>query len=398
MKFLHLKKITSTNQGLFWIVLTTLLLFGIGFFILNPLWKFYGIHVPGEPNTKVDFTFPLDSIFYIRNAELGYRWSTKVPTSIWFHPIISWLIEIMPNVIPANWRYYLISIASVPLSLFCVYKYSQKILEIRLKPGFISLAMLIPGGLNMAIGNAETLTLLFNNLILLAILDCYPFTVSFLIGITAILVKPNVLYLLAPVTVYGFYDLLAKDYKNALRCLVINLGILVGWGSWILFVDMMSGQVGAYWQAREVATVPLYAGFLTIVYRATENISLGNLGESLKYITALLIPLVDLWLILLVPFRNEKHRLASISGIILLLFISFATCNPNKIVVYIMTLPSHLIAGLVIFQLGYQSFSEKGNLLKQHDLFIKTAFILYILFSIGICAFFIIGTPFGWYI
>lgn len=383
---------------IFWIVATTLLLFLIGILILDPIWKTYSIHVPGEPSTKVDFTYPVDSIFYIRNAENGYRWSAKVPTSIWFHPVISWLIEIMPKAIPANWRYYLISLVSAPLALYCVYRYTQIVLEVKTSPALIPFAILISGGLNMAVGNAESLSLLFNALILLSVLERFPISISLLVGVISILIKPNALYMLAPLAVYGIYDLIGKDYKNALRSLFIALGILVTWGGWILYVDYMSGQTGAYWQAREIATVPLYAGFLTLIYRMIESIALGNIGEILKYATAFLIPLIDLWLVLLVPFRSEKHRLASISGLIMLLLISFATSNPNKIFVYAMTLPSHLLIGWVILQLGIQALQKQSSFSKGQFILVITTFWIYVLVSIGMIIFFIVGTPLGWYI
>ena len=394
----HLNKVPSKYWLIIWIVVTTFLLFLIGILVLNPIWQTYGIHVPGEPNTKVDFTYPVDSIFYIRNAEFGYRWSAKAPTSIWFHPVISWLIEIMPNAIPANWRYYFISIVSAPFALYFVCRYAQKTLEVNISPKFIPLSIFISGGLNMAVGNAESPSLLFNTLVILSVLEQYPIFVSLLFGVIAILIKPNALYMLAPLAIYGIYDLIGKDYKNALRSLIIGLGILVTWGVWILYVDVMSGQAGAYWQAREIATVPLYAGFLTLIYRMAESIVQGNIGEILKYTTAFLIPLVDLWLVLLAPFRSEKHRLASISGLIALLLISFATSNPNKIFVYAMTLPSHLLIGWVVLQLGFQSLSNQDSFSKRRNLLIRTAFWMYVLVSIGMTIFFVIGTPLGWYI
>ena len=397
---LHPKKIPASYWLFIWIVATSILLILIGVFVLNPVWKAYGIHVPGEPNAKVDFTSPVDSIFYILNAEIGYRWSAKTPTSIWFHPVISWLIGIMPNATPANWRYYFISIVSAPLALFCVYRYAQNTLEVKVNPALIPLAILIPGGLNMAVGNAESLSLLFNTLVILSVLEHYPIPVSLLFGMVAILVKPNALYMLAPLAVYGTYDLINKNYKNALKSFVIALGILVAWGSWILYVGFMSGQIGAYWQAREVATVPLYAGFLTLIYRMAEAIFQGNIGEILKYTTAFLVPLVDLWLLLLIPFRNEKHRLASISSLLMLLLISLATSNPNKIFVYAMTLPSHLLIGWTVLHMGFQSLPKQVSFARQqqHNMLVGVAFWIYVLLSIGMTIFFVIGTPLGWYI
>jgi hypothetical protein len=398
MIYLHLKKILVKYWLVIWLVVTMLLLFLLGLLFLNPIWKSYGIHVPNELNTKVDFTYPLDSIFYIRNAEIGYRWSIKNPTSIWFHPIISWLIQLMPKAIPANWRYYLISIFSAPLALLCIFRYAQNVLKIRINPKLLPLTILIPGGLNMAVGNAESLSLLFNTLIMLSVVEQYPMMTCFIIGITAILIKPNAIYMLIPLLIYGFCDLIVKDYKKALRALIVILGIMVSWSSWILYVDLMSGQFGVYWKAREIATIPLYAGFLTILYRMAEVIFLGNIGEILKYATAFLISFTDLWLVLLVPFRSEKHRIACISSLITILFISFITSNPNKVFIYFMTLPSHILIGWVVMQLGYESIFKKGSFSEKSSISVNIALGIYILISIGMVVFFVVGTPLGWYI
>jgi len=382
---------------MFWAAVSVLLAALIGVFILNPIWQWYGLHVPGEQNTKADFTYPVDTVFYIRNAELGYRWSVHEPTSIWFHPLLSWATKILPNQIPANLRLYSLSLVSALFSLLVVYKYSLKVFQVELGPHLLLLAILVPGGLNIAVGNAELPALLFNSLLLLAIINRSSGVIIFLLGAFAILTKPNAIYMLAPIVVYGVYAFVRRDKDMILRCVLGLLGIILPWICWIGYVDMRVGEVGAYWQARQIGTVPLYLGPITLIYRAAQAIALGDLGEILKFATAFVIPLVDLWLMLLVPFRSEVHRLASISSILAMLLIALVTNNPNKVIVYAITLPSHLAVSLLAMQAGFQNVFHPIGLSRSRYFILTLALLGYILFCVGMVVFFIIGTPLEWY-
>lgn len=387
----------KASRQTFWATLCVLLAVFIGVFILNPIWQWCGLHVPGEQNTKADITYPVDTVFYIRNAELGYRWSIHEPTSIWFHPLLAWATRILPNQIPGNLRLYFLSIVSALFSLIAVYKYALKVFQIELNPHVLLLTILIPGGLNIAVGNAELPVLLFNSLLLLAIINRSSGVIVFLVGMFAILTKPNAIYMLAPIAVYGVYAFARKDKGMAWRCILGILGLILPWVGWMGYVDMRVGEMGAYWQARQIAMVPLYLGPTTLIYRTVQAIAFGNLGEILKFVTAFVIPLVDLWLALVTPFRDELHRLASISSILAMLLIALVTNNPNKMIVYAMTLPSHLAVNLLAMQVGFQNAFHSMGLSRSKRLILMLALLGYLLFCIGMVAFFVIGTPLEWY-
>ena len=387
----------KVSRPAFWAALSILFAVLIGVFILDPIWQWYGLHVPGEQNTKADFTYPVDTVFYIRNAELGYRWSVHEPTSIWFHPLLSWATRILPNQIPGNLRLYFLSLVSALFSLIVVYKYSLKVFQVELSPYLLLLAILVPGGLNIAVGNAELPALLFNTLLLLAIINRNSGVIIFLVGAFAILTKPNAIYMLAPTAVYGLYAFVRRDKDMVWRCILGMLGILLPWIGWIGYVDMRVGETGAYWQARQIATVPLYLGPITLVYRAVQAMALGDWGETLRFATAFVIPLVDLWLVLLVPFRSELHRLAGISSILAMLLITLVINNPNKVIVYAMTLPSHIAVGLLAMQAGFQNVFHPIGLSRSKHFILTLALLSYLLFCVGMFLFFVIGTPLEWY-
>jgi hypothetical protein len=82
----------------------------------------------------------------------------------------------------------------------------------------------------------------------------------------------------------------------------------------------------------------------------------------------------------------------------MLLLISFTTSNPNKIFVYAMTLPSHILIGWFILQSGFQSLQRQNSSSKSHNVLVTAAFAIYVLVSIGMIIFFVVGTPLGWYI
>jgi hypothetical protein len=181
---------------------TILMSMGFAFFILDPLWKSLDIHVPGEPNVKVDLTQPVDTIFYVRNAELGYRWDTSVPTSLWFHPLLSWSLHLLPRTIPSNYRLWALSNVAAFCSLIVVYRYTNLISLATLHPRTLILVPLLPGCLGITTANAEFPCLLFTSLLLVSVLCRYSYYYPILWGALAILAKPNALYLVLPLGVY----------------------------------------------------------------------------------------------------------------------------------------------------------------------------------------------------
>ncbi|NVN96599.1 MAG: hypothetical protein HXX14_20345 [Bacteroidetes bacterium] len=170
------------------------ILFAILF--LGPFWASLDLHVPGEKWNKIDFTQPVDSIFYVRNAELGYRWGVSDPTSLWFHPLIAWCIQLVPISLPGNIKFWILSLISGLLASLAVYKFTNLITLTPLNPRMILLIPFIPGGIGIATGNAEIPCLLFTSLLGISVLTKQPLLYPLLFGSLSILTKPNALYMI----------------------------------------------------------------------------------------------------------------------------------------------------------------------------------------------------------
>jgi len=367
----------------------------IALLIVHQIWTEMGLHVPGEPNTPVDFTAPVDSIFYIRNAQLGFRWNANTPTSIWFHPLLSWSINRLPTSIPHNYRLWLISLAAAFGSLIVVFYYVQEISPLSLKPRLIFLIPLLPGGIGMITGNAEWLCLFFTSLLAFSVIRKWSTWHPLVWGSLAILTKPNALYMIPALGVYGLYALWAKDRKLLLNSLAGIFSITVVWIVWIVFVDFMAGDFGAYWQARRIATVPLTAGPLSFLERTIKIMAYSrDVGEHLKFTTALIIPILDMWLLMIVPLKNEVERYAILAALLTMVLTTVVLNNPNKIIVYVTTFPGHIAIGLLFIKYTLGSL-QNDNLLKN----VVRSFlgIGYLLLCLLLAAFFVIGTPLGWY-
>jgi hypothetical protein len=363
--------------------------------LLRPVWLALDLHVPGEPNNKVDFTQPVDSVFYVRNAQIGYHWDANAPTSIWFHPLLVWCIELLPSDIPANCRLWFISVVAAFGAMVITYAYIKEISSARLRPWILLAVPLLPGGLAVATGNAEFPCLLFSSLLILSVVRKSSFCYPLLWGALAVLTKPNALYMVPAVGVYLVDGIIKRDRETVRNSLLGILGITATWLIWIAFVDINTGSFGAYWQSRKVATVPLSSGVFTFLKRAARVLLYASdNGEKLKFATALVIPVVDMWIILVAPLRDEVHRLSIIAGVLAVLSTSFVLNNPNKVVVYSITLPGHITAGLLFLE---QSFRKKKaeRALERGVRYLSG--ISYLLFCALIATFFVVGTPLEWY-
>lgn len=384
-----------THGHIIYSCITVLVCIFISLFILKPLWLNLGLHVPNEPNQKVDFTQPVDSIFYIRNAEWGYRWSPDIPTSIWFHPLVAWLICLFPKEITGNYRFWAISLISAFLSLILVYKYTRYISPIALKPILLLIVPLLPGGLGMATSNAELPCLVFTTLLSLSILQNASPYYSILWGSLAILTKPNALYMIPAIFIYLLFAVYSKNFNMTKNSLFGLSSILLTWFIWICIVDINSGQISAYWIARKAGSVPLTDGYFSFLKRAADVIvNDSRIGEKYKFITALIIPIIDVILLLLIPLKGEIHRLSILMSVISLVFITFATNNPNKVIVYITTFPGHISIGLLFLDKCFRGSSLKNPI--QNTVHYLGG-VSYIIFCIMMVLFFVIGTPFEWY-
>ncbi len=365
--------------------------------VIQPTWSALNLHVPGEINTKVDFTQPVDAIFYIRNADLGYRDGAETSVSVPFHPLVSLLINAFPLINPINYRFWFISLLTAFLALTAVFFCYRDISQTAQSPKVILLALLLPGGLAMATGNAEYPCLLFTSLIVLSIFKKWPLILTIIISALAILTKPNALYMVPFLAIYFIDGLQTRDMEFAKRNVAGILSILIVWIALMLYVGITLGQIDIYWRSRDLYSPPLSAGILTFFQQFSRIfVHDHSSGERLKYITALAIPTVDMWLLIGIRLK-EKHKLSILAGLLSILVITFITNNPNKVIVYAATFPGHFFVGFAFIEQAFQ----KRNLGEIELGIIKilrySSGVIYILFCLLMGIFFILGTPLEWY-
>lgn len=389
----QLRRNGDFSLSIFYALATTLLCAGATVLILNPIWSQLGLHVPEDPKTKVDFTMPVDGIFYVRNAELGYRWSAEYPQSLWFHPLVAWAIGVLPRSIAANLRLWAISLTASAIALVAVFRYSGPITPISLKPNLLLLIPLLPGGLVIGTGNAEIPCLVFNSLLIVSVILKWNVILPIAWGVLAILTKLNALYMVPALAVYCVAGLTKKDRKLVRNSLAGIISIAIVLVSWVLFVDLNSGQLGTYWQAREVGLVPLSSGPFSFLDTAARVLIFSDqIGERLKYSSALIIPLVDMWILLAIPFEKEEHRVAILASLLGLLFLTFFQNNPNKSIVYITTIPGHFALGMIFIVHCFNKLRQR-----EHFPIWLMAGISFGVYCFMTGVFFVLGTPLAWY-
>ena len=353
------------------------------------------LHVPGEKETKVDFTQPVDAIFYIRNAELGYRNGNETSVSVPFHPLVSVLILLFPTFLSLNYRLLLISLLSAIGALVTLSFCFREIAPSQQITKSLLLILLLPGGLAIATGNAEFPCLFLTSLLFLGLLKNWHISLLILLSSLAILTKPNALYMVPMLLVYFLEGIHKKEFGYARRHLIAAVTILIAWFLLMLFVGITLGRIDIYWRSRDIYTPPLTIGPLTFFQQLSRVLVHNyNPGIQLKYLTALAIPAVDMWLLTLVNLK-EKHKLAFLAGLFSIFFITFATNNPNKVIVYSATFPGHFLIGILFLR---QVFSKK---FKADNLAFKliqyATGIVFILFCVSMVIFFVLGTPLEWY-
>jgi len=363
-------------------------------FFINPIWVRLDLHVPGETHTKVDFTQLVDSIFYIRNAEFGYRWN--LPTSIWFHPVVAWAIDVMPAFIAPNFRFWILSLLTGIASLVLLDKYIKEISPVNISPWMFLLVPLFPGGLGIATSNAEIPCLVFVTLTLLSVLRKQNWYHPVFWGALAILTKPNAVYAILGIVVYFIWGKVNNDSKMKRNSVLGVLSIILAWAIWFSYVDFRAGNFGAYWLTREKgATMPLVEGVFSFFNNAVRVLLYSkDYGNSLKYLTALAVPMIDIWILQLILLKSEAHRLSMLFSILSILIIAMIVNNPNKIIVYATTIPSHFAIGLLFIR---QAFDLKDSGKWIVKLVRVSAGISYLAFCILMAIFYVTGTPLMWY-
>ena len=378
------------------ICLYTLLTLGIaltiGVVLLNPLWALYSPPFP-MPKLLPAITAPVDGPFYVSNAEHGYQWATKNPLSLWFHPFMSCFIMVMPEWIPGNLRFWLISIAFAAGSIIFTAQ-ATPILGM-IKGNFVRLLpffLLAPGGLGIATGNAEIPTLFFTIALLLSVLKWQKWWLTVLCAGLAILTKPNALYMVPVLLVYFASGMLERDTKLWVLALIGVVTLLTVWMMWILYVGWKTGSISTYWNLRMLTsqnTAQDARGFFDHLVRSF--LDSNDMRDRIRYSMALIIPIANLCIIGMIPLHRERDRYAMAAGNLTMLVIALYMGNPNKIIVYETTLPCYFVAHFLFIQ----KLFTKGS-------FSSTAFhfamiSVYAIFCIALLFVYILGTPLGWY-
>lgn len=382
----------KVSSGLF-SLLTLVIGLVIGVLVLNPLWG-----TLAQPNLfpaaiLPPITGPIDGLFYIRNAELGYAWSTRDPLSLWFHPLLSSFLQVLPGWLPKNSWFWLISLVFAAACLPLIFRLTVILTgNSSVQPKMIPLCLVAPGGLSLATGNAEIPTLFFSTLLLLSVLAWEKWWLTVVSAAAAILTKPNALYMVAVLFIYFLFAVATRNLKLWKHSLLGMAALLGGWLIWIWIVDWQTGHPGAYWEAR-LAFSP-YSGPVDLrgFFEQWLNAFLvDDLRNQIRFSTAILIPMVSLIVIGLVPFASEPHRYAFAAGNLAMLIISLALGNPNKILLYATTLPGYFVTHLVLLA---WLISQR----RQQNMGARWLVgACYLAYCVGMQVVYVIGTPLGWY-
>lgn len=372
----------------------------IGLVILNPLWSVLQPPFP-IPRIFPAITAPVDGPFYLQNAEHGYQWATKNPLSLWFHPLLSCVVGLMPHWLPDNIWFWIISVAfavgCIVLSyrLIGVWKTPTDIstISVRLLP----LILLVPGGLEIATGNAEIPALFFTLALLLSVLYWQKWWLTVLFATFAILTKPNALYMIPILAVYLYAGIrLERNPKLWGQALIGIFTLLIVWGMWISYVGLKTGDIGTYLKLRELTSQYAahdFSGFFN--HLANAFLYNGDIRDQVRYSVALIIPIVNLLIIGQAPLKNDRDRYALAAGNITMLALALFMGNPNKIIIYTTTLPGYfsvhiLFVGKIIKKISLPDSSAN----KAPSL---VAAVLYAAYCIAMLVVYILGTPQGWY-
>jgi hypothetical protein len=254
------------------------------------------------------------------------------------------------------------------------------------------LCLIAPGGLGLATGNAEIPCLFFTTALLLSVLCWHNWGVTGACGVAAVLTKPNALYMVPVLLVYLAWAVRCGD-KDLRRHSTIGItAILATWFLWMGIVGWQTGQLDAYWASRELsrsyAPGNAWAFFQEML---SAFIYTGDIREMVRFTTALVIPVVNMVILGLAPFRRERDRYAMAVGNLAMLVIGLYMGNPNKIIVYSTTLPGHFAAHMMLIQ------SLATQLRVRPGVGSLSALALYGLYCAALLVVYVLGTPLAWY-
>jgi hypothetical protein len=192
--------------------------------------------------------------------------------------------------------------------------------------------------------------------------------------------------------VYLVSGLLKRDTKLWNHAFIGIVALLLTWIIWIGIVDWFAGQAGSYWNTRLLAR-QYVAGNPWGFFRqlAISFLYSSNIREQIRYSIALIIPLINLWIIGFIPLSHERHRYAIAAGNLAMIAIALNYGNPNKIIVYTTTLPSHFAVHILFMkELLVKIYTSN------HKSYILLS-VLYFFYCINMLVVYILGTPLGWY-
>ena len=382
----------SSRWTIFAISLTELIAVTTAVFLLDPLWTKLG---PWMTNLQIGtpITSAVDGIFYLLNAERGYQWTTRDPLSLLFHPLVPTLISQGPRTLSIEHRFWLLSLACSIGSLVLTLELARLLSHAGKIPPIVILASLFaPGGLSLGTANAEVVCMFFTLLLLLSVLKWQRLWLTIASAICAILSKPNALYMAPILAVYFAAARIDKDRATARHA---RLGILVlalTWMAWMSYVDFRTGTAGVYWETR-LAFDPGSERSASAFFERLARSSLYDFEwrDTVRYATALIIPAVSLLILGCLRLSAERHRWAAAAGIASMSAIAILNGNPNKIVVYSLTLPTHLSMHLLfLIQL-----TERTGI--PPPLSTRISSILYLIYCVSTFLLFVVGTPLRWY-
>lgn len=391
-----MKSLSVLRNNSVWIysILTIFIALVIGWEVLNPIWSYYAVPSILTLDPLPPITAPVDGVFYLRNADHGYAWRTRDPLSLWFHPLLSCIVSLLPKWLPSNFWFWVTSLIFAGGCLLLIYRVTQLVTpEIEIPVWFLPLCLIAPGGLGMATGNAEIPTLFFALLLLLSVLHWQYWWLTVLAAAAVILTKPNGLYMIPVLIVYFVAGLLEANKMLWKQAFIGMISLLSTWLLWIWIVDWQTGYSGAYWQARDSFKLFIGTGGVRGFFEqlSTSFLYTHNLRDQIRYSTALVIPFANLLIIGLVPFSQIRHRYAFAAGNLAMLGVTLYLGNPNKTLVYTTTLPSHFVVHLLLIQV----LLTKPSFINPVPHFLLI--IGYLIYCLMMLVIYILGTPLQWY-
>lgn len=384
----------GTRPGVWaWSLATVAVAVAVGVVVLNPLWGALADPRMFPPAVQPPASAPIDGLYYIQNAQSGYQWRTQDPLSLWFHPLLSWVLGVLPRWLPYNLWFWALAAVSAAASLPLVWRLSLCLAgRDAFPPGWLMLCLLAPGGLVMATGNAEMPALFFALVLLLSVLEGRRGWLTGLSAALAMLTKPNALYLVPMLVVYFAIGVGRHDRRLWRQALIGIAALLFTWLAWAGVVGVQTGTWDAYWQTRVAEQWYLGTGDAALFFAKLAGALAGNFGlrDLVRYSTALLIPVVSLVVLGVVPLADEGHRYALAAGNLTMLAIAIFMGNPNKILVYSTTLPGHFVAHLLLLRW----FLVPSPRASYRRIVGGAAYGLYCLLLV---VDFVAGTPLAWY-